>query len=276
MIKRLKQVISLFMLVLLFSGAAQTAVMADTAGNVYDDAGLLDSEETEDVNSGIDALKSKTGWEVFAVTTDNAQGKTADAYADDFYDGLTSEDSHGIALLIDMDNREVYISTYGEAIRYLTDARIEDILDEAFGYAGSAEYGQCFLTMLNGVERSYDNGIVKGQYNYDTETGKRSYYRSITLEEAFGALLLAAGAAAAVFLITLGKYRLKIGTYNYDYRSHSRVALTNKEDRLVNQTTTHHRVERQTTGSSGGGSTTRSSTHTSSSGRTHGGGGKKF
>ena len=276
MIKRLKSVICFIILALLFSGTARILILADTAGNVYDDARLLDSEETEAVNGGIDALKSKTGWEVFAVTTDNALGKTAAAYADDFYDGLTSEDSHGVALLIDMDNREVYISTYGEAIRYLTDARIEDILDEAIGYAGSAEYGQCFLTMLNGVEQCYDNGIVKGQYNYDTETGKRSYYRSLTLEEALGAILLAAGAAVAVFLITLGRYRLKVGSYNYDYRGHSRITLTNQEDRLVNQTTTHCRVERQVASSGGGRSATRSSTHTSSSGRTHGGGGKKF
>ena len=66
----------------------------------------------------------ESGWNVYAVTTDDAQGKSATAYADDFFDEHSTEQEDGVALLIDMDNREITISTCGIAIRYLTDSRI--------------------------------------------------------------------------------------------------------------------------------------------------------
>ena len=40
----------------------------------------------------------------------------------------------GLALLIDMDNREITVSTSGIAIRYLTDERIENILDAGYDH----------------------------------------------------------------------------------------------------------------------------------------------
>ena len=54
---------------------------------------------------------------------------------DDFYDehdfGIGSRRS-GALLLIDMDNREAYISTKGYAITLYSDARIEAMLDDTF------------------------------------------------------------------------------------------------------------------------------------------------
>ena len=63
------------------------------------------------------------------LTTDDTNGKTTQEYADDFFDAI-AENGDGVALLIDMQNREICISTGGIAIRYLTDARIEDILND--------------------------------------------------------------------------------------------------------------------------------------------------
>ena len=66
------------------------------------------------------------------------------AYADDFYDsgnfGYDGPHGTGVLFLIDMDNREIYISTCGDSIYYLTDARIETILDAAFDYVSNGQY----------------------------------------------------------------------------------------------------------------------------------------
>ncbi|MBP5793935.1 MAG: TPM domain-containing protein, partial [Spirochaetaceae bacterium] len=66
--------------------------------------------------------------EAVIVTTSDAQGKSAEAYADDFYDENdfgTGSGKDGVLFLIDMDNRKIHVSTSGSMIDYLEDWRIE-------------------------------------------------------------------------------------------------------------------------------------------------------
>lgn len=272
----MRKVATLFLMV----GALLTGntVMAAQLGNVYDDAGLLSESEMLAVDEKIVSIMEETGWNVYAVTTNDAGGKSATAYADDFFDAHSPEQEDGVAVLIDMDNREITISTCGEAIRYLTDGRIEETLDEAYYDVSDGAYGDCLMTMLDGVDYAYDAGIPSGQYNYDIQTGEVSVYRSITWVEALGAAGLAVAVGVIIYVVVVGRYRLKFGAYQYDFRDNSNVALREKEDRFVHETTTHRRIPRQTSsgGSSSRSSSGRSSTHRSSSGRSHGGGSRKF
>ena len=79
---------------------------------VYDDAALLTPEEIETLESELDAAGEKTGWNMLMLTTDDTNGKTTQEYADDFFDAI-AENGDGVALLIDMQNREICISTGG-------------------------------------------------------------------------------------------------------------------------------------------------------------------
>ena len=263
------------------SGAA-LAAEADAAqdaadGYVYDAAGLLTADEISDLNE-IASFMEESGWNVYAVTTDDAQGKSATAYADDFFDEHSTEQEDGVALLIDMDNREITISTCGIAIRYLTDSRIDNILDAAYAKISNGDYNGCMHSMLTGVENYYEKGISEGQYNYDSETGKISRYHVLTLGEIFGVLAVAIGAGCIIYFTISNSYKVRGKGYYYAYQQNSKVNLRVKEDRLVNQTTTHHRIS-TSSGSSGGHPSShsgRSTTHTSSSGRSHGGGSRKF
>ena len=245
---------------------------------MYDEAGLLTADEIADLNDEIASFMEESGWNVYAVTTDDAQGKSATAYADDFFDEHSPEQEDGVALLIDMDNREITISTCGIAIRYLTDSRIDDILDAAYAKISNGDYNGCMHSMLTGVENYYEKGISEGQYNYDSETGKISRYHVLTLGEIFGVLAVAIGAGCIIYFTISNSYKVRGKGYYYAYQQNSKVNLRVKEDRLVNQTTTHHRIS-TSSGSSGGHSSShsgRSTTHTSSSGRSHGGGSRKF
>lgn len=252
------------------------SVAAACEGNVYDHANLLTDSEIQSLNEDIAALEEESGWNVYAVTTDDAQGKSAVAYADDFFDSQSTEQEDGVALLIDMDNREITISTCGEAVRYLDDERVDSILDEAFSDISDGRYGDCMETMLDGVTDYYHAGIPEGQYNYDTETGEVSVYRKLTMGEFLIALVVALGVGVLVYGIVVGKYRLKFNTDKYDFKKNGRVKLNVKEDNFINQTLTHRHIPQQTSGGGGGGSSHRSSTHRSSSGRSHGGGSRKF
>lgn len=267
------QGIILFLLLLL--GIQGTIVMASQQNSVYDDAQLLTEGERNALNEEIAVLREKSDWNIYAVSTVNAEGKSATAYADDFFDMHSPEQEDGVVLLIDMDNREITISTCGEAVSYLTDKRIDSILDDAYYDVSNEAYEACFLTMIDGVTDAYKAGVPSGQYEYDTETGKVSRHHSVSWLELLIAVVLAVGSGAAVYIIVVGRYRMHFGNYQYDFHENGTVELQKKEDHFINEITTHRRIPKPTNSGSGhsGG---RSSTHTSSSGRSHGGGSRKF
>lgn len=252
--------------------AAEESADVTEQGSVYDEADLLTEEEEQALTDEIVTLEENTGWTVYAVTTEDAQGKTSMAYADDFYDNH-ADSENGVVFLIDMDNREVYLSTAGKAIRYLTDSRIDRITENAASYAGEEAYAACFSTMIDGTYDAYEAGIPSGQYNYDVETGAVSRYHSISFLNVIVALIIGCVAAGIVYASIIGKYRLKFGTYRYDGHRDGKLNLVRKEDRLIHKFVTHHRIQQS---SSNGGGGNRSSVHTSSGGKSHGGGGHGF
>lgn len=273
-IKRMMRFLLILCVISLLSGSH--AVFGAQQGKVYDDAGLLTESEQEKINTQIDKMQEDSGWEIYAVTTVDADGKNTVGYADDFFDTHAPDKNDGVVVLIDMDNREITISTCGEASRYLTDSRLDNILDDAYTDISEEAYGDCLVTMLIGVERAYDAGVPNGQYNYDVETGEVFEYRIITWVEALAAFVLAAGVGIAVYVIVAGRYKLRYGTYQYDFRGNGQVALRVKEDRFVNEVTIPRRIPRQTDTGGGSHNNGRSSVHQSSSGRTHGGQSRKF
>ena len=248
----------------------------DEESYVYDYAGLLTSDEIMALEMQIADMREKTDWDIFAVTTDDAEGKISAEYADDFYDERTPEESDGILVLIDMDNRENYISTYGEAVRYLMDYRIEKIADEGFYYVSDGEYASCLSAMLYTAEEFYDEGIPQDQYNEDVETGDISEYRTLTGMEVITVLFLAVGVGWIIYTMVVKSYSMKGNRYDYPYMKYSKVDVVKQEDRFIRQYVTHQRIQTNSGGRSGGQSSNKSSTHTSSSGRSHGGGGRKF
>ena len=140
-------------------------------------------------------------------------------------------------------------------------------------------------SFLSDVKSYCRAGIPGNQYNYDTDTGKISRYRSIRWYEALMAFGISGFVAGSVCLTVKRRYsmeedRNQVRNLNMAYRAEARFRYDGQEDRLVNQFVTSRVIPRSTgTSNHGGGSRSssgRSSTHRSSSGRSHGGGGRKF
>lgn len=223
------------------------------AGNsrVYDEANLLTDSQIKELNQSAEKLEEQTGWDILVVTIEDAQGKTTQKYNDDFLEEhLTGED--GVSYIIDMDNREIYLSTAGDAIHTLTDKRIDSIIDKGYGYVKNQDYSNAIDAML---DRTYDY-----------------CHRSIKWYEALVAVLLALTAGGITFGAVVGKYRLKWGTYQYDFHANGQCIISREDDRFVNEIVTHHHIERNPPGDGDGGS----SVHTGDSGRNFGGGGRSF
>lgn len=258
---------------------------------VFDMADLLTLEEEIELQDRISVMKDIWEMNFLVVTTDDVNGKTTRNYADDFYDACFPETSQedGMIYLIDMENREIYLSTSGIAIRYMTDERVDDALDAAFDEVADGNYYAAFVAFLDKSEDYINMGIPEDQYNYEEDTGNLDYYdsfyddmyqeeKTITGTEVMIAVIAGLLVSIGTCAVIVGKYRLKFEDFHYDAYTDSDVKLYVNESRLINSFVTHRRIPRNNNGggsrSSGGGS--RSTIHHSSSGRSHGGGGRKF
>lgn len=224
------------------------------SGNIQliDQAGLLTEAEAEDVEDMIEKLEDKTGWDVMAVTTEDAEGMTATYYAESWLDGhMTGDD--GIIYLIDMENREIVVSGTGDAKICLTDAHKKSILDVGYNKVSSEEYGEGFEAMIK-------------------KTSKYAY-RQITIVEVLIALVVAIVLGGITVGGIIGSYCLKFRGYKYPIEKNGSVNLRRKEDIFVNQFVTHRHIPKSEGSGSGGGGTT---THAGAGGRTYSSGSRKF
>ena len=223
---------------------------------VVDDAKLLSQDEINELKVNIENFRENYNMDVVIVTSNDLQGKTPRDYADDYYDyngyGL-GDNKSGLLLLIDMDDRKIWISTSGDAIEYFTDNRIDSIVNDISKYLSNEEY----------FDACIDNGVPEGQYTYSEE------------EHTLKVLLIALGVSAVVAgltcIIVVNSYKNSKSVSSINYVDNNSIVFTKRRDTFVNTFTTKTKIEKNNSGGGNG-----SSTHRSSSGNTHGGGGGSF
>lgn len=280
-----KRIIKNFSIIFMFCLVVCKMHVSAEEQRLFDNAGLFTAEQTAELSNHIEQAVQETELDIAVVTTEDADGKTSQEYADDFYDSRNLGNGKaysGYLFLIDMDNREICISTSGLAIDLLTDDRIESILDAAYEEMVLGNYEAAAAAFLDESVFYINQGIEEGQYRYDVETGKIIRPISWHIKNLISGLVAGAVIAAIVCGVIASKYSAKFKNKTYSYRENGKLTLTCKEDIFINQAVTHRRIPRQTatSGSAGGGSRSssagRSSVHHSGSGRTHGGGSRKF
>lgn len=257
----------------------QSAGQTQENMQLMDQAGLLTEAEAEEINARLAELEKRTGWEIMALTTDDAGGENATSFAEGWFDKYTVKDD-GVICAIDMDNREIVVRAFGEAMYYITDRRTDRILDAGYEEISEEKYAATLRAMLQEVENAWQYENASQNHLYDEDTGEIIKYpdkKSLTLSEILIALGLAAAAGGGTIFGIFGKYRLKFDGYKYPIEKNGRVHLTVKEDRLVNSFVTKRRIPKPQSTSSGrssGGS--RSTVHTGSGGRRSSGGSRRF
>ncbi|MDT2756373.1 TPM domain-containing protein [Enterococcus asini] len=248
-------------------------VMADTE-HVEDSAGLFSETQLIQLEEQATNLSDTIKGDVYLVTS-NTNTTDSEEYAQEYLRTKVGNNNNGAVLFLDMNQRVTAIKTSGNMIDYLTDARLESIFDELQEQMGAGNYfeaGSNFFEMAAGY---VEDGVPSGHYRVDEETGKITYYKTISPFEAFIAVVLAAVLAVAFFVVIKSRYQLKLGTYKYPYQENSQVNLTVNENQLTNSFVTTRRIPRNNNNSGGfgggGGSTT-----SSSGGGTFGGGSRGF
>lgn len=239
---------------------------------VDDQANLLTPEERTELSNQADAINKKIKGEVFILTT-NTNSEEPREFADMQLMDRVGKDNNGALLLLDMNQREIYLSTSGNMIDYINNKRRDKLLDDVEAAMRDGDYYQASANYLFNAKDFVDAGVPGGSYRVDEKTGKITRYKSIRPFEFIIGLVVAAVAAIAFFVSVRLRYQLKTGTYRYPYRQNAQLDLTERQDQLVNSFVTTRRIPKPSNNNGGGGGG--SSTH-STGGGTFGGGGRSF
>ena len=264
---------------------------------VFDDAELLDELEEQTVQEEIEKTIEKLSMDIIVVTIDDAYGKSAMAYADDYYDehGFGYGDSYGpgILFLIDMDNREIYLSTAGQAIAQFTDGEIDQMLDSIYYWMAEGRWYDACMEFVYQVDEYADNEELDQNVYYDkdtdtfveyTEDELKAIRRKAAMERILspGSILGKLGIAMVIGAVSVLIMRINVNRNTVPggrvYMKAGSGQIRQRYDHKTNTTVTKRHIPRNNTssGTRSGGGGGHSSVHRSSAGRSHGGGGRKF
>lgn len=281
----------LFLILSMFTAcAALTVTPVYALSGVYDDARIFTSAETDDLTERISSLEAQTdGWEFAVVTTGDAEGLSAQDYAESVWDA--DNHAHGALALFDFDNGEVYISCTGDAMGLYSDARVEAMLDEMFVYIPNEAYYESAVAFLDSAGYYYEIGLETEEPIYHVGPGEAAedyaddpVYEYIDQPKQKNVLMivgiaLLAGLAAGGISVgaAMAKYRLKFPDRSYDVHKHAQLQLTERRDDVIGHIITHRRIPRNDDHGGGGGRPGGGTTiHRSSGGRVHSGGGRRM
>lgn len=244
----------------------------DAKEKVYDFADILSYEEEINIYNEVMSFINKTGLDLGIVTIDTNSkdvplSDRAMVFADDFYD-YNDFSRHGILLLIDMDTREYYFSTTGNAIFYFSDYRIDAVLDSMEYDMINGNYNNAILEFIEEIDYYYNSGLATNQYTIDS-SGK-------IVRKTPWILLIIISLIVAIIVTNILKGRnKKIKAVNHaNNYVKGKLKITKKNATFLYKTTNSYyspRSDDSSSGSSGG-----FSSHSGSSGVSHGGGGRRF
>ncbi len=245
----------------------------DHPARLVDDAGLLDQDEFKEVREDLDEVSEKWQFDVVVVTTDSLDGKTAEAYADDYFDyngyGY-GENKDGILFLVAMNDREWHMSTTGYGITVFTDDGLDYMSDEIVSHLSDEEYKKAFEEYASYCDKylkAAGNGEPYGDGHYPLDLFNPGRLIISILVGCILAIIWGNGKKALLKSVKKQEEASR-------YKTKEGLKLTKEKDIFIRQHVTSHVIAKDSGGSGSGGGG--SSTHTSSSGTSHGGSGGKF
>lgn len=249
---------------------------SDTQDKIYDQANLLTETERETLQELLVETAQQIRCDLIVVTTNDNEGKTAMSYAEDFFMahkfGYDTVHGDAVLLLIDMEEREIWISTSGQAKYVMTDGRISKTLDSVADYLGSGKYYSGCRAFANSVKKYYrsGSGTDNNYYSPDVDFVPDEDSGKITFQGVAIRLGIALVISLLVVFILRSNAKAKMTVDGHFYAKNNSCNIVNKSDVFVRTTVTKTPKPQ----SSGGGG--HSSIHVGSGGHSFGGGGRKF
>jgi uncharacterized protein len=280
----LKNILLCIVVLSLFSVKA----FAVSLSRVDDAADLIADYEEGLLADSLADFTLATDFSAVVLTIDYAEGKTSQQYADDYLDSLVlyeGWEENSILFLIDMDNREVCISTMGECINVYA-LYIDYIIDSGYNELLNENYSECFNLMITAATEYYSDNYYGDYYADDFygdyQTDEDLYYAennfhsddSVSISNIFICFVIALIIGAVSVFAVKNSYK-NMGKGDEFDADDLILNLTGSNDTVISRNVITTRVPKNNNSRSGGGSSGGVS-HRSSGGFSHGGGSRKF
>lgn len=264
-------------LLLLLLALLTGTIMASALQRVVDKDNLLTETEETILSQKIQEITQRHGVDVVLLTVYSLDGKTAEAYADDYYDyngyGL-DEDKSGVLMLVSLEYRDWAISTTGSCIAKISDWDIKNLASNFLEPLGDGEYYDAFWQFLEDLDSLLAQPDNAGAEEWRGDSSQELVKSNSNIWLWEGIALVVSGAVALLIVFAMKRNLNSARRQNTAgaYASGG-LQLTACQDIYLHSTTTRTRRAEESSNHSGmsGGSF-----HTGSSGASHGGGSGKF
>lgn len=289
--KKKRLILSLIMVAIVYVMLCGYTKYYDSSQNkVIDDADLFNTDEEITLGEKCIEVANDTKLDIVIVTSEDVSDDATAEFADNFFNDNAygyDQGASGVLLLIDMNNRTIYMVTSGIAVQYFNDEDVDNVLSELESDMSSENYYDAAYTFTDEVasQVEYVNSKYSEEVNKWFESDYDSYdeyydeyanqFNNSHKKGIFSNVLIDLVAALAlsgiITLIMASGAKSKMTVSASTYVNHNKVKIHNKSDIYLRTSVTKTKVE-----SSNGNSHGNGSTHKTSNGRSHGGGGKKF
>lgn len=242
---------------------------------LVDKANLIDEADKKRLLERLDSLSEQYQFDFVAATVKTTGGKEIVEFSDDYFDyngfGYGKDDS-GVALIISMNPRIVYISGCGEGTKYFDYGDAQKIIDVFYGDLKAGNYAAVVDTFIDEAQRSVEFGRNGVPFSYRLQTLLPNWMVTLLAPVVIGIAL----AFATVSFMTKGLKSVRKKESAADYVVPGSMRLTRNEDVFLYSNVSKSAKVQDSSDSSSGSSYGSSGTHTSSSGNSHSGGGRSF
>lgn len=285
----MKRIISLLFSVFLF--ISFSALTFAYESKVEDNANLFTSGEFEQITSDAADFTASKDISLAILTIDYAQGLSSEEYANDYIDNLIDGEGWNedcMLFMIDMDNRNVWISTTGRAENIYYD--VDSVIDGGYDYLVNGEYGQCILGMIETARNEsyfYDGEeeIVEEHYIYfpedvfedewyNEENTDSVVHRSVSATDILIYIIVGLGIGGISVFAVKSRYK-NFGKGDEFDTDDVFLNLTGSDDTVISRNVITTRIPRNNNHHHSGGGFS-GGARPSGGGRSHGGGGRGF
>lgn len=242
---------------------------------LVDKANLIDESDEKRLLERLDSLSEQYQFDFVAATVKTTGGKEIVEFSDDYFDyngfGYGKDDS-GVALIISMNPRIVYISGCGEGTKYFDYDDAQEIIDVFYGDLKAGNYAAVVDTFIDEAQRSVEFGRNGVPFSYRLQALLPNWMVTLLAPVVIGIAL----AFATVSFMTKGLKSVRKKESAADYVVPGSMRLTRNEDVFLYSNVSKSAKVQDSSDSSSGSSYGSSGSHESSSGNSHSGGGRSF
>ncbi|CAH0121438.1 YgcG family protein [Paenibacillus sp. CECT 9249] len=221
----------------------QIAAAAGGKQFIYDEANLLSQEERDKLNAMANEYGAERETDMIVVTSKNVENIDVQLMTEDFYDdhapGYDKPHGNAVILMLDMNNREVYLAGFYKAETYLDDGRLDKIRHKITPYLSDGDYYAAF------------EKYIKTAHNY------MGFEPGVNPDNILFQLWFQLAASVGIGGVVVGTMAYRSGgrvTVNRrTYEDTSTSGILDGHDRYIRTTTTKRKIERNNSGGSGGG-----------------------